>query len=190
MPLENTVFYLIGFAGTGKYTIARALCELLPCKLVDNHYILNPIFNLIEQDGLTTLPPLVWEYAMQVHLAVLGTIKQLSPAQWNFIFTNELIDDPKGSSQSLYTDILEVASLRSSRFVPVRLLCDPEEHLRRVSRPERRERMKSVSLEDARQKQGLQLFSPPHPNTLTLDVTPLSPSEAARRILEHAEVVK
>jgi hypothetical protein len=183
VTFENTIIYLIGFAGVGKYTIAQHLAAIEPFKIVDNHYILNPIFNLLEQDGVTPLPPKVWDRAMQVRLAVLATIGDLSPTRWNFAFTNELLGD--ASSQELYSQVLEVAKARGSRFVPVRLVCDIEEHVRRVTRPERRERMKSVDARDARTKHDFELFQPRHPHTLTLEVTHLSAEESAWRILEH-----
>jgi predicted kinase len=36
MKLSNTVIVLFGFAGTGKYTIGRELCELTGARLIDN----------------------------------------------------------------------------------------------------------------------------------------------------------
>lgn len=195
--MTNTMIYLIGFAGVGKYTIAKAIAEMMAgtleaCKVVDNHYVLNPIFNLIAQDGVTPLPAQVWENAMQVRLAVLATIEHLSPKDWNFVFTNELVEDgltedADGSNLMLYSQILKVAQARGARFVPVRLLCDLEEHLSRVVRPERRERMKDVAPNEARDKHANhKLFMPDHTNTLTLNVTGLTPEIAAQTILEHA----
>jgi deoxyadenosine/deoxycytidine kinase len=189
--MQNTIFYLIGFAGVGKYTIAKAIAASLEtlgvCKVVDNHYMLNPIFNLIAQDGITPLPARVWDNAMQVRLAVLATIEHVSPRDWNFVFTNELTEDGDGSSLMLYSQILEVAEARGARFVPVHLRCDLEEHLSRVVRPERRERMKGVDPDEARDKHANQtLFMPDHANTLTLNVTALTPEIAARTILDHA----
>jgi hypothetical protein len=190
--MTNTMIYLIGFAGVGKYTIAKAIAAMMAgrlevCKVVDNHYVLNPIFNLIAQDGITPLPAQVWDNAMQVRLAVLATIEHLSPRDWNFVFTNELTEDSDGSNLMLYSQILKVAQARGSRFVPVRLLCDLEEHLSRVVRPERRERMKDVDPDEARDKHANhKLFMPDHANTLTLDVTGLTPQVAARTVLDHA----
>jgi hypothetical protein len=184
--MTNTMIYLIGFAGVGKYTIAKAIRDLEPCKVVDNHYVLNPIFNLIAQDGVTPLPKQVWDNAMQVRLAVLATIEHLSPRDWNFVFTNELTVDSDGSNLMLYSQILKVAQARGARFVPVRLLCDLEEHLSRVIRPERRERMKGIDPDEARDRHANhKLFMPDHANTLTLNVTGLTPEIAAKTVLDH-----
>jgi hypothetical protein len=190
--MQNTMIYLIGFAGVGKYTIAKAIAEMMAgtlevCKIVDNHYVLNPIFNLIAEDGVAPLSAQVWDAAMQVRLAVLATIEHVSPRDWNFVFTNELTDDSDGSNLMLYSQILRVAEARGARFVPVRLWCDLEEHLSRVVRPERRERMKDVDPNEARDKHANhKLFMPDHANTLTLNVTGLTPEIAARTILDHA----
>ena len=51
--LQNTIVLLIGFAGTGKYTIGRELCERTGAKLIDNHLINNPIFKVTNADGVT-----------------------------------------------------------------------------------------------------------------------------------------
>jgi deoxyadenosine/deoxycytidine kinase len=195
--MQNTMIYLIGFAGVGKYTIAKAIAAMMAetlevCKIVDNHYVLNPIFNLIAQDGVTPLPAQVWDNAMQIRLAVLATIEHVSPRDWNFVFTNELVadelsEDSDGSNLMLYSQILKVAQARGARFVLVRLWCDLEEHLLRVVRPERRERMKGVDPNEAREKHANhKLFMPDHANTLMLNVTGLTPQVAARTILDHA----
>ena len=184
--LENTVYYLLGFAGTGKYTIAKALAERTGARVVDNHHILNPIFSLIAQDGKTPLPPQVWAFAWQVHHAVYGTIRTLSPPNWSFVFTNGLIHgDPE--AETLYRDVLSVAEARAARFVPVRLLCDAPELARRNGTPSRRERFKEVDPEAALERHArFEVYKPDHPNALSLDVTRLSPDEAASAILEHA----
>ncbi|MGI8919344.1 MAG: hypothetical protein ACR2H6_12160 [Pyrinomonadaceae bacterium] len=53
--LDNTMIVLIGFAGTGKYTIGRELCELTGAKLIDSHLINNPVFKVVNPDGITRL---------------------------------------------------------------------------------------------------------------------------------------
>lgn len=183
----STVFYLLGFPGVGKYTVAKEISRLTGAKIVDNHYVLNPIFGLIEQDGVTPLPPKVWDYAWQVHDAVSGVIRELSPRSWSFVFTNAIVDgDPE--SDQLFAEVAEIARLRESLFVPVRLLAEVEELQRRVVRPERRERMKAASAEEARKIHAQhEVYKPDHPNTLTLDVTNLPPGEVAGKILAHAE---
>lgn len=71
-------------------------------------------------------------------------------------------------------------------FVPVRLLCDENELVRRVTSPSRRDRLKSVDLEAARQRSRMAtVLDPKHPNSLTIEVTAISAEEAAKTIHEH-----
>lgn len=70
-------------------------------------------------------------------------------------------------------------------------MCEAEELARRIAHPERRERAKSLSPEEARRTHArLQVYRPRHPNTLTLDVTHLRPEQSARAILEHVQRLK
>jgi hypothetical protein len=182
--MNNVVIYLIGYFGIGKYTIAKALADVLPCKIIDNHYVLNPIFNLLETDGVTPLPPLVWLEAAKVREAVLETIRFLSPRDWNFVFTNDLSEDE--TSHRLFDDVAEVARARGATLVPVLLSCDQDKYLRRVVRPERRERLKAINVDEARARfESGAAFQLEHPNVLRLDITTLSPAQVANLILEH-----
>src|SRR5215510_3462096 len=92
--MKNTAFYLIGPPGVGKYTVGKIIAERTGAKLVDNHYAINPIFGLIEQDGWTPVPAEVWPQVGKVRSAVLETIATVSPRDWNFVFTHAASDDP------------------------------------------------------------------------------------------------
>ena len=64
--MTPTLFLLTGFPGTGKLTVARAMAAQLEdagqtVRIVDNHWINNPIFGLVAQDGVTPLPEAVWD---------------------------------------------------------------------------------------------------------------------------------
>lgn len=187
--MKPVVVVLLGFPGTGKYTIARELLAAMAgegrtVRLIDNHYVNNVIFNLVHQDGLTPLPPAVWEMVGEVRRAVYRTVQELSPADWSFIFTFAPENTP--ADRAVIDEVAAIAEARHATFLPVRLLCDLEELERRVVSPERRERMKSMSTEDTRR-----LFSagpvldPGYPETLTLDVTEVPPVAAAQQILRR-----
>ncbi|HEX6477597.1 MAG TPA: hypothetical protein VF043_02040 [Ktedonobacteraceae bacterium] len=51
--MQNTIVYLIGYAGTGKYTIAKELARLTGAVIVDNHLINNPVFSIVGASGNT-----------------------------------------------------------------------------------------------------------------------------------------
>jgi hypothetical protein len=186
--MTNVMIYLIGYFGIGKYTIAKALADVLPCKIIDNHYILNPIFNLLENDGVTPLPPLLWLEAAKVREAVLETIRFLSPKDWNFVFTNDLSEDE--TSHRLFNDVAQIAKARGSTLVPVLLFCDEDEYLRRVVRPERRERLKGINAAEARARfESGSAFQITHPNVFRLNITALQPAESANQIFSHIQKI-
>lgn len=184
--MNNITVYLIGYFGIGKYSIAKALVELIPSQIIDNHYVLNPIFSLLENDGITPLPPLTWHYASEIRQAVLGTIQFLSPRDWNFIFTNDLTED--AGSHQLFDDVVKVVTSRKGTLIPVLLECNLEQYLERVAQPQRRERKKSINTKEAQIRfEARTNFQTDHPNTLRLDITHLEPSEAAKEIMIHLE---
>ncbi len=90
IPLHNTIIYLIGFPGTGKYTIALELANRTTIRIVDNQLINNPIFSVIGADGKTRLPNIVWDKVGVIREAVLDSICTLSPPDFSFVFTNVL----------------------------------------------------------------------------------------------------
>ncbi|MCD8491927.1 MAG: hypothetical protein LRY51_08510 [Geovibrio sp.] len=90
--MKNTIIYLLGFPGTGKYTIAKEICAQADVRLVDNHLVNNPLFSLIWQDGTTPLPPRIWDNIGKVWEAVLDTIVHISAPDTSFVLTNALTD--------------------------------------------------------------------------------------------------
>jgi hypothetical protein len=184
----STLFHLIGFPGTGKYTIAQAMRNRLeaaerPGRVVDNHYVNNVIFGLLELGA--GVPEEAWALCGEVWNPVLQTVETLSPPAWWFIVTNYLVE---GKGDREWMDrVAAVARRRGSDYVPVRLICAREELMRRVTGPARRDRRKITDpavLE--RLLDTTPLLTPAGPHTLTLDVTHLSADAAAERILVHA----
>ena len=114
---------------------------------------------------------------------VAQTIETVSPAEWSFIFTHVI--DRLGDEEWVER-LGRVAKTRGSRFTVVRLVCDLDELLRRVVTPSRRERMKSVSAEDARRafEGGVPDLAKWDP--LTIDVTHRSAADTAEFILRRS----
>ena len=188
--MENTIIYLLGHEGVGKYTIGKELAALTGAKLVDNHSINNPIFSVIHTDGKNTLPSSVWHRVRQIRAAIFETIATISPPEYSFIFTNASTGRPKDIV--VYNQILEVATLRSSLFVVVRLTCDTEEITKRIVRDDRKARYKSTDALAAKYRnENEQVYNPPHEHVFNLDVSILSPEDTARAIVrfidEHVE---
>ncbi len=187
--MQSNLFVLTGLPGTGKLTVARALVDLLASegetvRLVDNHSINNAVFRLIAQDGVTPLPPKVWDRVGEVWQTTLRTIEELSPQDWHIIFTAYL---DGVSDTGWFRRLEEVAETRESVFVPVRLVCGSEENARRIVSPERRELMKSIDPDEPHRLAAAgPPYDPKHAGQLTLDITETPPAEAATRVLDHA----
>jgi tRNA uridine 5-carbamoylmethylation protein Kti12 len=78
----------LGFPGVGKLTIARDLGRRLPARVIDNHWVNNPVLALLDEDGYGKLPEAVWEQTARVRQAILETIATLCDPAANFVFTN------------------------------------------------------------------------------------------------------
>ena len=188
--LDNTMVLLIGFAGTGKYTIGRELCERTGAKLIDNHLINNPIFRVVNADGVTPLPAGVWDRVTEVRTAVYKTIRELSPPDTGFVFTMELREsNPK--DHKAFRDLERLAAARQCRFIPIRMICGVEELCRRVADPARAAMLKEITPELARKKFAEDsVLNVPHPNQRTLDVTKRTASGSVDAILDEISSIK
>jgi hypothetical protein len=109
---------LIGFPGVGKLTIAKELSAMVSAKIVDNHWVNNPILRLL--DGTAPLPKGIWEFTGRVRQTVLDAITAYAPSA-NFIFTHAGLE---GDERSLRTfqQIAGAAEGCDAVLVPVRLL--------------------------------------------------------------------
>ena len=187
---DNTLVVLIGFAGTGKYTIGRALSERTGAKLVDNHLINNPIFTVVNADGVTPLPAAVWDKVKGIRNIVYEAIREISPPGLSFIFTLEMRESDPAAHRAFH-DLEELAAARQSLFVPIRLICDVEELCRRVVDPARVGRLKDVSPDNARRKWAEHtVLNPRHENARTIDVTAKSPEESVDEIVREIELIR
>jgi hypothetical protein len=185
--MKNAIVYLIGYGGTGKYTIAKEIAALTGAVVVDNHLINNPVFSVVGADGIKLLPAGVWQKIAGIRRIVLDTIAELAQPEASFIFTNELYEG-KEVDRRFYDDVATLAAQRKALFVPVILRCDPEEVYRRVASPQRAERFKLRNVEHTRENiRTYKLLRVEHPNNLELDITTLSPVEAAQAIIAHVE---
>jgi predicted kinase len=129
--MDNIFLYLLGFAGTGKLTIARAFARSVGAKVVDNHWINNPIFGLIDPDGVSPLPDAVWSQTAKVREAVLETIATLAKPGANFVFTHDGIEGERYDAD-VWRGIQSAAARRGARLIPVRLVCNDDELVRRI----------------------------------------------------------
>jgi hypothetical protein len=109
--LKNVMVYLVGFSGTGKLTVARELALILKARVVDNQWINNPIFGLLDNDRVTPFPIGVWDQITKVRQAVLDTIATLSAPDANFILTHAGYDNDR-EDWEIYNAIARTAERR------------------------------------------------------------------------------
>lgn len=186
--LADTMVLLIGFAGTGKYTIGRELCERTGAKLIDNHLINNPIFRVV--DGVTPLPARVWDRVNEVRATVYKAIRELSPPGMGFVLTMELRES-NPEDHKAFRDVERLAAARQCRFIPIRMICGVEELCRRVADPARAAMLKEISPERARKKFAEDsVLNMPHQNQRTLDVTKRTASGSVDAILDEIGSIK
>ena len=183
----SLLIYLIGFAGTGKYSTALELQKLFDAVLVDNHLINNPIFSIINPDGTSPLPLGTWREVEKVRQAVFNAMCYLAHPLSSFILTNELIEKETVCGE-IYRDIVAIADARKSIFVPVRMVCEKDELLRRVVDSSRRVRYKSTNFEKASERYDKhEVMKVNHENLLEMDVTKHTPTTAALEIEKHIQ---
>lgn len=182
MHEKTTIIYLTGKPGVGKYTISKELAKdgFIVC---DNHLINNPIFELLRYDGHIRIPQFAWDKVGDIRKAVLGFLSDFK--QNSYVLTNNLYEDE--GDRELYEQVKNMAQERGSIFVPARLLITEEEHLKRVTQLERRNRWKSIDPKDVYDKTPLLKIE--HPNYFELDVSNLQPNIAAEVILKHVRKV-
>lgn len=142
---------------------------------------------MLPEGGPDPLPEAVWDRVEDVRTVLRASILELSPRDWSFVFTNVALEGDEADRRSI-SRVEELADERGSVYVPVRLHCDGDEHLRRVVDPGRAERGKWRDADAVgRLAASAPLIEVHHPAVLDLDVTDRSPSAAARLILDHLQ---
>lgn len=181
------VYQLLGFPGSGKYTVARAIVDQLatrgePAALLDNHATANLIWSLVPP--ARRFEPRVLARMNELRAVVIGAAAELTDAGHSIVLTN-FVPAPQSA------DVLEphraLAQQLGKPLVAVMLRCDADEVLRRVPSPERAERHKLVNADVARaiMERGMPL--PDWPELVELDTNGLSAAETATRVIALAD---
>ena len=181
------VYQLLGFPGTGKYTVAQAIVEQLaargePAALLDNHATANLVWSLVPRERrfdadvmarLAELRNVLWDAAAEL----------TSPAH-SLILTNYL---PPGRPSTALDRHRELAQQLGLPLVAVVLHCDPDEIIRRITNADRAARLKLVDPDRARELMSSAMTLPTWPELIDLDITGLSPADAAARVIARAD---
>jgi hypothetical protein len=184
------IVHLIGFPGAGKYTIAKAVAQSAELEddhyvVIDNHHTANVIFAALDVDGVRQLPPGVWDRVREVREALLRTIEEISPREWSFVFTNVLTEHDPADAE-VVDRLVNLAARRNSAYVPIRIICETEELIQRVTNDDRKERLKWIDPDGVRTfVASARLISLDEHLAIDINVTSLSPTEAAQQVLQR-----
>jgi hypothetical protein len=183
MTQPTTIIYLTGKPGVGKYTIAKALAAKYGFIVCDNQLINNPIFELLSYDGYAKIPDFAWDTIARIRVEVFDFLAKST--QNSYVLTNCLADTQE--DRELYGEVEQMAQTRGSLFIPVQIQINKEKHLKRLTRPERRQRWKSIDPSDA--EDNGPLISITHPNLFSLNVSNFSPEDVAEAIMNHIKIL-
>ncbi|RTK92345.1 MAG: hypothetical protein EKK61_05065 [Rickettsiales bacterium] len=183
MKSKTLIIYLTGKPGVGKYTIAKELAGNGEFIICDNQLINNPIFELLGYDGFSKIPEMAWDSIRHIRTEIFNFLTKFT--QKSYILTNNLYEDE--GDRNLYEQVKKMTELRGSIFVPVKLVINEQEHLRRVTQTDRKNRLKTIDPQCAYDKTPLLSYT--HHNLLELDISNLKPEEVACSIMEHVEKI-
>jgi hypothetical protein len=184
------IIHLIGHPGVGKYTIAKALVDAAAASktrvvLMDNHATANLILPLLDKEGIDPVPKAVWDRVGEVRDVVYRTIEDMSPPDWSFVFTNVLAEEDPGD-HAVATRLADLARASGRRYLAVRLHCELDEHLTRVTSPEREARHKWTDVPAvSRFVSSYTVLRASDYDPIDLDTTTNSPEQSAEAILMH-----
>lgn len=195
----NTIILLTGIAGTGKRTIGQKITELNPeFKLLHHHDYLDPILKLLDSNPQNSNPDSIWwslddkgwDALKKARKVAFDTITYASPKNNSFVITYELLNN-NIYHQAICDEIKEIATVRKSLFIPVRLICELNELIKRLTNPERKKYYKTQDTELIRKRFSSDVvFQSNLKNELTLDVSKLNSEESAKKILAWAKNIK
>lgn len=180
------LFYLVGAPGSGKRTVGKELSALTGAALLDNHLFNDPVFTAFGVDGVSPVPPELFDLAEEVRQVGLRALRLAPPAR-SHILTNYLSRVEEG--EEVVAELRALARERGAAFVPVWLECPLPELEARMEQPERRERLKlrdPLILRGLLERGGV-MDAPA--DALVLNTSRLDPQEAARRIVAFAGAV-
>ncbi|KAH6723604.1 hypothetical protein BKA61DRAFT_686227 [Leptodontidium sp. MPI-SDFR-AT-0119] len=189
--MPRPYIYINSWPGIGKHTIAKAL-EVQLCgvgRIVHNHQHIDLVGALLPRSSLQ------YQQARRDVRAVIFNSLATLPDTFNYIyiFTDCQTDNELG--RSVVEEYKTAAQSRQCDFFPIVLTCDPKTNAQRIRSTERLDLVKSGKgmLVDAsvleKMRDDGSIFKADCPEILELDVTTLSPQEAASKILEHMESI-
>ncbi|KAK1540516.1 hypothetical protein CPAR01_06505 [Colletotrichum paranaense] len=183
-PRPLPIVHLNGFPGSGKLTIARALQQQLSpcCRLVHNHLLINPADAVLHRSEAG-----YQDLRRALRKAVFTSLVESSACQdFVYVFTDFQSNDDIGSA--VCAEYLETARVRGTAMVSIIITCDEATNISRLQSADREVHRKIVDpelLRIFRNGVSIHRFDEPGTKSVEVDVTELTPIEAARQILDH-----
>lgn len=187
--MPQPFIYINGWPGSGKHTTAKALEQRLlgKARVVHNHLHIDLAGAILPRTS-----PGYYELRQQLRDVFFQTLAAASETfEYIYIFTDSQTNDPVG--RGVTSHFARAASDRGCAFIPVVLICEEEENLRRLRSQERLDLAqggKGLLLDTDLLKefrdQG-EILKWPCKELLVIDVTHICVNEVVEKIIKHLE---
>ena len=177
------IVHINSYPGVGKLTIARELVELTGGKLLDNHAVYNVALALTERKS-----DIYFETLRAVRKIAFDIVLSLPPDEPVILTNVHFVDSDWGNEN--WDAVRALANDRGVPLFVVVLSCSPEENARRIQGKDRDAKRKPRDpVPFTGNASGRPLLDRDGDYTFRLDVTDLTPENAARQIVRWMESV-
>ena len=168
--------FLHGAPATGKLTVAKALLNVVPGRLLDNHAAVDFARTIFEFGA-----PGFWELVHQIRLAALEAAAQHGVL---LVVVTFCYSDPTDLPQ--FEEFERLVLGAGGELLPVFLHCSDEEIARRIGNADRVERRKTSSMEALNAFRAIYNDAPvPRDNCFKIDSGARSAKATALEIARH-----
>ena len=151
---------------------------------LDNHLTGDVILSVIDPT-LHAIPADVWSRVEDVRELMYQAIIEYSPADWSFVVTNVVRDGDEREERTV-SRVKQLADERGCRHLAVRVVCDREVVLERVTAPDRFTRHKWTDRDGVgRYIDDVDMYDVSAYEWIEVDTTHQSPEKSANAILDH-----
>ena len=170
------LIFLHGAPASGKLTVARALLDIVPGRLFDNHAAIDLARTIFDFDA-----PGFWELVQEVRLSALEAASRQGIA---LVVATFCYSEPEDRLQ--FEAIEAVAQRGGGELLPVFLHCPEQETARRIGNADRAARRKITSMQGFNGFcAGINIAPVPRSGCLMLDTATRQPEATAREIVGH-----
>lgn len=179
------IIHLNGFPGVGKMTIAKIVAKELDAHVLDDFTLTKLVYVATDRNS-----PQYVAFLRDLTNVVYAHLGMADPSGL-VILTNALATTyPEDKDR--FKQVQELSETRGDSFVPIQIVCSPEEAMRRAELSNRHDKQKltdPAALGNILNKSAL-IHPTDHPNQLTLDVTDLVAEQAADEVVAHIKKIQ